>query len=69
MTEGVRGAGIPVHDLGPALLELRRPEELTVHPTDAHPNEIAHRLAAEEIERFLETERLLLSHGEAEDGK
>jgi lysophospholipase L1-like esterase len=61
VTEGLRGTSIPVLDLGQALLEGHRPDELTVHPTDGHPNEIAHRLAAEEIERFLRTEGLLPS--------
>ena len=49
VNEGVRGTDIPVLDLGPTLLPDRRFEELVVHPTDRHPNEIAHRLAAEEI--------------------
>jgi len=31
----------------------RRAEDLWVHPTDQHPNEIAHRLAAERIARLL----------------
>ncbi len=61
VTEGVRGTGIPVLDLGPTLLRDGRPEELIVHGTDAHPNEVAHRLAAEEIERFLRAQGLLPS--------
>jgi hypothetical protein len=59
VTESVRGTDIPVLDLGTRLLEDHRPEELTVHPEDPHPNEIAHRLAAEEIERFLRAQGLL----------
>jgi hypothetical protein len=65
VTEGVRGTGIPVLDLGPALLAV--PEELTVHPADGHPNEIAHRLAAEEIERFLQVEGMIPSTNELQD--
>lgn len=59
VTEGVRGTDIPVLDLGRPLLEGRVPEDLIVHPIDAHPNETAHRLAAEEIERFLRSRALL----------
>ena len=32
---------------------------LWVHPTDHHPNEVGHRIAAEEIYRFLKQEGLL----------
>jgi hypothetical protein len=42
------GAGIPRHDLRPALAG-RRTEALWVHPVDMHPNEVAHRLAAESL--------------------
>jgi hypothetical protein len=59
VSEGLRGTDIPIVDLGPALLEEHIPEELVVHPIDGHPNEIAHRLAAEEIERFLRARKLL----------
>jgi hypothetical protein len=41
-------AGIPRHDLLP-VLQGRRTESLWVHPVDMHPNEIAHRLAAESL--------------------
>jgi len=41
-------AGIPRHDLLPALYG-RPAESLWVHPVDHHPNEIAHRLAAESL--------------------
>ncbi|NUN96793.1 MAG: hypothetical protein HUU16_11525 [Candidatus Omnitrophica bacterium] len=33
--------------------------DLWVHPTDQHPNEIGHRIAAESLERFLREEQLL----------
>lgn len=41
-------AGIPHHDLLPAL-SGRPTDSLWVHPVDHHPNEIAHRLAAESL--------------------
>ena len=44
--------GIAVLDLRAAFRSYRGPE-LWVHPTDQHPNEIAHRLAAEAIRSFL----------------
>jgi hypothetical protein len=50
---------IPFLDLGPALLRERRPEDLMVHRIDANPNEIAHEIAAGEIERFLRSRDLL----------
>jgi lysophospholipase L1-like esterase len=40
--------GIPRHDLLPVLAG-RPSESLWVHPVDMHPNEIAHRLAAESL--------------------
>jgi hypothetical protein len=40
--------GIPRHDLRPAL-RGRPTASLWVHPLDMHPNEIAHRLAAESL--------------------
>jgi len=39
---------IPHHDLLPAFLGRKTPD-LWVHPVDHHPNEIAHRLAAESL--------------------
>jgi lysophospholipase L1-like esterase len=41
-------AGIPRHDLLPAL-QGRPTTSLWVHPVDMHPNEVAHRLAAESL--------------------
>jgi lysophospholipase L1-like esterase len=41
-------AGIPRHDLRPAF-HGQRTESLWVHPVDLHPNETAHRLAAESL--------------------
>jgi lysophospholipase L1-like esterase len=43
------GHGIAFHDLLPAF-RGRRSEALWVHAVDRHPNEIAHRLAAESLE-------------------
>jgi lysophospholipase L1-like esterase len=42
------GSGIPYHDMLP-LFEGRRSAELWAHPVDRHPNEVAHRLAAESL--------------------
>jgi hypothetical protein len=42
------GAGLLVHDLLP-VYRGRRSSELWVHPVDRHPNEVAHRLAAESL--------------------
>jgi hypothetical protein len=57
--EGTKGTGIPVLDLGPALLNAHTEKDLMVHQYDGHPNEIAHAIAADEIERFLNTSGLL----------
>jgi lysophospholipase L1-like esterase len=42
------GSGVPFLDLLP-VFRGRRSSELWVHPVDRHPNEIAHRLAAEAV--------------------
>jgi len=47
-----RERGIPVLDLREAYRDYRGPE-LWVHPTDEHPNEIAHGLAAKAMAEFL----------------
>lgn len=49
--------GLPVHDLLPAFLG-HRDEDLWVHPTDHHPNEEAHRIAAEALVTFVRSELL-----------
>jgi hypothetical protein len=41
-------------DLGKALPESYRKEELIVHQIDEHPNEIAHRAVAQELLQFLQ---------------
>jgi hypothetical protein len=60
VTAGLEGTDIPVLDLGPALLGPGAPREgFRVHELDPHYNEVAHHLAAEEIERFLRSEQLV----------
>lgn len=50
---------VPWLDVGPPLLARHPPEDLMVHPRDGHPNEVAHRLAAEQMAEFLHTHQLL----------
>jgi lysophospholipase L1-like esterase len=50
--------GIPVLDLFDAF-QGRRFAELWVHPSDQHPNEIGHRIAARALAHFIRQERLL----------
>jgi lysophospholipase L1-like esterase len=60
VTAGLEGTDVPLLDLGKTLLGGKFDEnDLKVHEVDGHPNEIAHRLAAEEIDRFLQTAGLL----------
>ncbi len=59
VTAGFESTQVPVLDLGPQLLAGHDETELWVHPSDAHPNEVAHQLAAEAIARFLDAERML----------
>ena len=47
VTQGLEGTGIPVLDLGPALLANHHSKEFWGHAHDGHPNDIAHRIAAE----------------------
>ncbi|SHJ81422.1 hypothetical protein SAMN02745216_02324 [Desulfatibacillum alkenivorans DSM 16219] len=49
--------GIPVLDLLPAFSQ-HKARDLWVNPTDHHPNELAHAIAAREIFRFLNQENL-----------
>jgi lysophospholipase L1-like esterase len=57
-----RSLGFHVLDLLPAFLGQDGPA-LWVHPSNQHPNERAHALAAQAIERFLSDEALLEPHG------
>jgi lysophospholipase L1-like esterase len=52
MAAAVRDAGLPLHDLRPALAGHPAPS-LWVHPVDMHPNEEAHRLAADSLVPFV----------------
>lgn len=53
LTIGLRDLNIPILDLGQTLLPFGE-QELMVDPRyDAHPNELAHRLAAEAVRKFL----------------
>ena len=47
--------GLPVHDLLPDFRGLPD-QQLWVHPTDHHPNEIAHDIVARSLEGFLRTQ-------------
>lgn len=49
------GSEIPTHDLYAALRAEHDAEALKVHPLDAHPNEIANRLAADDLANKLRT--------------
>mgnify|MGYP002139566116 CR=1 FL=1 len=59
--EGTERLKIPFLDLNPALAATGLGRGLWVYPTDQHPNEIAHKIAAQEIETFLKREKLLSS--------
>jgi lysophospholipase L1-like esterase len=52
IADACRGAGCEVIDLLP-VFRGRRPESLWVHPTDQHPNEIAHELIARSLAEAL----------------
>ena len=63
ISAGLAGTEIPYLDLGDVLLKDDAPRDLLVHPlTDHHPNEIAHGIAAEELEKFLRERQLLSRH-------
>ena len=57
--KGLKESNIPVLDLGETFFRNNSHEELIVHKTDHHPNEIAHRIAAREIYTFLEDQSLI----------
>ena len=58
MADFSRKERIPLLDLLPVYSKYKA-KDLWVHPTDHHPNEIAHRVAAEEIHAFLKRDGLL----------
>jgi hypothetical protein len=53
-----KSLSIPALDLREAF-RTQRPRDLWVHPSDHHPNETAHKLAATAIEKFVESHGLL----------
>jgi len=59
VSEGLKGTGIPVLDIGNALLKNHSYADLAVHEIDGHPNEIAHRIAAETIYQLIKEKKLL----------
>lgn len=52
IARALRDRGIAFHDTTPSLLG-RDPATLWVHPTDHHPNELAHRLLADDLRPVL----------------
>lgn len=62
VNELCRENGVPVLDLRDSYREFSGPE-LWVHPTDQHPNEIAHKLAAEAMAEFIVEHRGELQFG------
>ena len=58
VARAARRLGIPVLDLL-NVFRGRDAEALWVHPTNQHPNEKAHAIAADALHRFLRDERLL----------
>ena len=65
LEEGLKGLGIPVIDSGPAIAERLAAssgylnDQPWVHPLDAHPNEIAHRVTGEALLQLLRSAKLL----------
>ena len=55
----LQGTDIPFVDLGQALLQDHTPDDLRIRRVDASPNELAHRIAAREIESFLRRSQLI----------
>ncbi|MCX5667258.1 MAG: hypothetical protein NTY34_02975 [Candidatus Omnitrophica bacterium] len=61
-----KGEGILLVDLFPAFSKYRA-EELWVNPTDHHPNETAHKIAAGEIYKFFTQNKLLQAIDEKQE--
>ena len=55
----LQGTDIPFVDLGQALLQDHTPDDVRVRRIDASPNELAHRIAAREIDAFLRRSQLI----------
>lgn len=51
--QGIKRFRVPIWDLGPALLNGRKDQELFVHPGDRHPNEMAHYIAGGEMCKYI----------------
>lgn len=56
---GLAAAKIPTLDLADLFFPRHSNDDLRVHPADAHPSPLAHSLAAEAIEKFLDENHLL----------
>ncbi|MCA8975775.1 MAG: hypothetical protein KDC98_13720 [Planctomycetes bacterium] len=54
-----REAGIACVDLGPDFIGRDDEMDLWVHPTDQHPNHVAHRMMCDRIHAFLGEQKLL----------
>lgn len=59
VTKGLDGTGVPVVDLGTALLASPDRARLAVHPFDPRPNHRAHAIAADTLASTVVRERLL----------
>lgn len=59
LESSLREFAVPVLDVGVALERNGQSRDFWVHETDMHPNELAHRLAAEELHRLLAERQLL----------
>jgi hypothetical protein len=55
----LQSTDIPFVDLGQALLQDHTPDDLRVRRIDASPNELAHRIAARQIDAFLKRSQLI----------
>ena len=53
LTSGLAGTRVPVVNLGPTLLAFGEQKLLVDAETDWHPNELAHRMAADALRKFL----------------
>ena len=55
VTAGLAGMDIPIVDLGKALADTHPGDELRSHGPGSPPNEIAHRIAAQQTWKFLQS--------------
>lgn len=54
---GLSDSTIPIVDLGESLPSQLHDADLRVHESDRHPNELAHRAAAQTLRRFLQSQK------------